>query len=66
MEYTLEKLRSMLKNHDWYYTYSDSHIEWKKGCDEENEIRKAVEALGKPGEDLHNEFIKAKYEDLGL
>lgn len=30
----LQELESLLKEHDWYYMYSDDHSVWKKGVEE--------------------------------
>ena len=39
---------SKLKNHDWYYGYSDDHRVWTRGRDAAGRLRRAHEALDCP------------------
>lgn len=34
----LEKFEEMLKNHDWYYEYSDDHGVWQAGRRSKGEV----------------------------
>ena len=36
----LTTLETLLKQHDWYYQYSDDHRMWKRGKAEAEEIRR--------------------------
>lgn len=40
---TVEQFTQMLKNHDWYYMYSDDHRYWTKGRQERAEIMMAIQ-----------------------
>lgn len=42
MNADLAKLRQLLKNHDWYYNYSDDHAVWKRGEARSIEIREQI------------------------
>jgi len=44
----MERLIEMLRNHDWYFDYSDDHRVWRRGVEERNQIRKEAERLGRP------------------
>ena len=39
MNADLAKLRQLLKEHDWYYNYSDDHSVWQRGEARSGEIR---------------------------
>jgi hypothetical protein len=56
----LQRLESLLKNHDWYYAWSDDHRVYKKGAETEKQIKELVNQLGKEGEDLYDEYKKPK------
>lgn len=46
---TLDEFKSMLENHDWFFTYSDDHRYYTKGRDERNAIYDAFDFLTKQG-----------------
>lgn len=45
----LQEFEKLLKNHDWYYEYSDDHRVWRNGCNE-------FDALVKMRNELKKEF----------
>lgn len=46
----IEKYKSLLKHHDWYYEYADDHRAWRKGVDERNVLRALQVKLDPKGE----------------
>ena len=54
----LNRLDQMLKDHDWYFSYSDDFRVWKKGEEEHKKIMDMVKKLGKDGKKLYNKYIK--------
>ena len=44
----MEKLIEMLRNHDWYFEYSDDHKVWQRGTAQRAEINAEAERLGRP------------------
>ena len=49
------ELEELLKNHDWYYLYSDDNRVYIKGRDERDRIDELVTKLGKTGEHLFDD-----------
>ena len=45
----LEKLEKQLKDHDWYYAYSEDSRVYKNGADERDKINNTIELLEKIG-----------------
>jgi len=45
----LQTLEKLLKNHDWFYQYSDDHRVYESGYRESNTINKVIEALKDAG-----------------
>ena len=41
----LEKLEKQLKDHDWYYAYSEDSRVYKNGADERDKINNTIELL---------------------
>jgi len=41
----LQDLEEHLKNHDWYYTYSDDHRYWTAGCESADRLTKEMNEL---------------------
>jgi hypothetical protein len=41
----IEQLETALKKHDWYYSYSDDSRVYRRGVDEQNEIRRLLRAV---------------------
>jgi len=41
-------LYSQLKNHDWYYGYSDDHRVWKRGLTAQNKLTATLQHLNCP------------------
>ena len=57
----LTTLESLLKTHDWFYQYSDDHRVWKKGSDQEDEIRRQKDiccglGLDSVANELYNKY----------
>jgi hypothetical protein len=44
----MENLIEMLRNHDWYFEYSDDHKVWKRGVAQRAAINAEAERLGQP------------------
>lgn len=44
----MKSLYLQLKNHDWFYGYSDDHRVWKKGQRAQSHLRSLIESLGCP------------------
>lgn len=42
MNADLQRLKQLLKEHDWYYNYSDDHNVWKRGETRSELIREAM------------------------
>jgi len=54
----LEQLNQLLKAHDWFFTYSDSGADWKKGKKEYEKIQVLIKKIGKEGEELFRTYSK--------
>ena len=46
---TLQDLERAMRNHDWYYQFSDDHRVWRAGTDHAVEIRNAMARLSARG-----------------
>jgi hypothetical protein len=47
--YTIEEYKTLLKNHDWFYEYSDDYSVWEKGTAEKDkllQIQKQIDPTG--------------------
>tara|TARA_R100000664_G_C2758642_1_gene147720 strand:+ start:4145 stop:4462 length:318 start_codon:yes stop_codon:yes gene_type:complete len=44
----MKTLLETLRNHDWYYMYSDDHRVWKRGRARQDELKKRVDGLNSP------------------
>lgn len=44
----MSTLLEMLRNHDWYYHYSDDHRVWKRGQERHRNLMLTVESLECP------------------
>ena len=53
----MKKLIEMLRNHDWYFEYSDDHKVWKSGVIERAAINAEAERLGRP------ELVEQAFEE---
>lgn len=68
----LDDFESKLKSHDWYYMMSDDNRAYKKGSDEETDLKSIAAQLynggyGKEAEELYNTYNKFKnntFEDF--
>jgi hypothetical protein len=45
---TMSTLIEMLRNHDWYFEYSDDHKVWQRGATQRAAINAEAERLGQP------------------
>ena len=52
---TLEEYENLLKNHDWYYQYSDNHGIWKTG-QMEQELILQYQPLLDPDKKIFNKY----------
>lgn len=63
LDIAVEAYTDMLKNHDWYYEYSDDHRYWSKGRNERDNILWAQKKLSERGfdpEPLYNQYCPWK------
>lgn len=60
----LENFEALLKNHDWYFEYSDDHRVWQAGRVERGQIFQARKALIEQGLDKEVEELYNKYSPL--
>jgi hypothetical protein len=44
----MDKLIELLRNHDWYFEYSDDHKVWQRGVTQRAAINAEAERLGRP------------------
>lgn len=53
----MEKLKTLLKNHDWYYDRSDDMRAWRRGNESNKQIHSAMMELGNTPEviELYNQ-----------
>ena len=58
MKKTVQDLKKLLSTHDYYYSYSDDHDSYQKGLNELLAIQSLIRELGKPGEDLYEEYLQ--------
>ena len=61
----LEQLETLLKNHDWYFDFSDDHSIYKRGRGESIKIKSLVDKLGEKGKELYNTYAY-KNKQFGL
>tara|TARA_Y100001938_G_scaffold151206_1_gene247479 strand:- start:10608 stop:10910 length:303 start_codon:yes stop_codon:yes gene_type:complete len=54
----LALLKDLLSTHDYYYSYADDRESYQKGLEESDKIYSLIRELGKPGEDLYDEYLK--------
>ena len=59
----MENLIKLLRNHDWYFEYSDDHKVWQRGTAQRAEINAEAERLGQP-ELVEQAFEEYKAGDL--
>ena len=54
----MEKLKTLLKNHDWYYDRSDDMRAWRRGKESNKQIHAAMTELGNTPEvlELYNQY----------
>ena len=50
------RLEELLKDHDWYFIYSDDHRVFKRGWGERDEIISLVKSLGDKGKEIYNQY----------
>ena len=54
---TMSTLIDMLRNHDWYFEYSDDHKVWQRGVTQRAAINAEAERLGQP------ELVEQAFEE---
>jgi len=59
----MDKLIKLLRNHDWYFEYSDDHKVWQRGVMQRAAINAEAERLGRP-ELVEQAFEEFKAGDL--
>ena len=59
----MENLIKLLRNHDWYFEYSDDHKVWQRGVVQRAAINAEAERLGRP-ELVEQAFEEFKAGDL--
>ena len=59
----MENLIKLLRNHDWYFEYSDDHKVWKRGVAQRAAINAEAERLSQP-ELVEQAFEEYKAGDL--
>ena len=64
METYLDRLEKLLKNHDWYYMYSDDSRAYESGANERKEIHLEMEYLGKIGKKDEADELFDKYQPI--
>jgi len=62
----LDSLEKLLQQHDWFFTYSDSGKDWKKGKKEYEKIQELVKKIGKEGEKLFKQYSKKAMEKKNI
>lgn len=55
------ELLVLLKNHDWYYDYSDDAMAWHRGNKTEKKIHELIKVLGESGIQLYNDHAPTNY-----
>ena len=57
IQLTMEKLKTLLKHHDWYYDRSDDMRAWRRGNESNKQIHSAMMELGNTPEviELYNQ-----------
>lgn len=55
------RLIVLLKNHDWYYSFSDDQSSWYNGNAIEKKIHCLVDLLGEDGVRLYNEHAPEQF-----
>jgi len=59
----MDKLIKLLRNHDWYFEYSDDHKVWQRGVMQRAAINAEAERFGRP-ELVEQAFEEFKAGDL--
>lgn len=60
----LEMLRTLLKNQDWFYFYSDDQRVWSNGNDNEKKIKDLLKETGQDGKDLYNDMKPSTFDKV--
>lgn len=57
----MKELETMLRNHDWYYHFSDDSRVWRAGEAKTAELTAKVKSLGRDGERLYKAFLDIEF-----
>jgi hypothetical protein len=63
-EYLRQQLENLLKQHDWYYAWSDDSRVFKAGNAVQNQINSLIDQLGQEGKDLYNKYVPSDMKQL--
>lgn len=61
MECSIVEYYEMLKNHDWYYDFSDDHLVWTSGNASKCELELIAETKGLDYKRMYEEFKAAMF-----
>lgn len=64
--FTLEQLTSLCEKHDWFFSFSDDHQVWKKGCAESDRIKEVMFGLQQQGMGQQAKQIYNNWRPEGL
>lgn len=66
MSTKINRLMNLLKNHDWYFDYSDDSNAWHRGNAQAKEIESLVLTLGKTGINMYNDHAPSNFKMRGI
>lgn len=61
MPFDKEYFETLLKKHDWTYTYSDDHRWWVRGNEEMKVIQAYIKANGQEAMDLYEVYLNKNF-----
>lgn len=63
-ESLFQELENLLKNHDWYYAWSDDNRVYRAGKDMQDQINSLINQLGPEGKILYNKYAPSDMQLL--
>jgi len=63
-ESLFQELENLLKNHDWYYAWSDDNRVYRAGRDMQDQINSLINQLGSEGKILYNKYAPSDMQLL--